>query len=195
MVKKTSLESLLLSIPRAVAAMYNLVFYFDSKRYSQLQLVTRLLDRFLISCRRLTILDPSLNLRITLSLHTQFSRQYKHRGEMHHTVRSCWGIPRQEFPRTLLQLCFQKVHVVPDICGHAFFCLFYVAANLFPAGIQDRNSMKCPGCLSSMNPLELFVTFWIAEGSEQLMFFVICITQISNSSSDEGRELGRSDLL
>ena len=39
--------------------------------------------------------------------------------------------------------------------------------------------MKGPRCLCGMNPLKLFVAFWIAEGSEQLMFLIVGITKIS----------------
>ena len=98
---------------------------------------------------------------------------------MHHTVRSCWRISKKEFSRTLFQLCLQEVHIVSDVSRHTLLCLFYIAAHLFPAGVQDRDTMKGPRCLGGMNPLKLFVAFWVAEGSEQLMFLIVGITKIS----------------
>ena len=150
--------------------------------------MTRLLNCLLVGCRRFTILEISLNLRITLSLHAQLSLQYEHRREMHHTIRSRWRITEEEFPRTLLQLRFQKVHIVPNIPSHALFCLFYVASDLFPASIQDCYTVKGPSRLRGMYPLKLLIPLWVAQRSEQLMVFVVLVAEISDQNSDIRRD-------
>jgi len=143
-----------------------------------LQLMPRPLPRLLPRRRLLAIPHIPLHPLPRPPFRPQLSGQHKIRRELHHGIRRRHRIPKQELALTSLELRLEKVKVLLHVHAHPFLRLGHVAAGLEPATVQDGEAVQGVGRFGRVDPLQHGVPFWVADGWEEFVLFVVGVAEI-----------------
>jgi hypothetical protein len=137
--------------------------------------MARLLNRLLITLRRLTVLHELLTPLPPLPQSAQFSRQNERNREVHLNIRHSKLITKQELAIALPKLCVHEIQIVLDIRRQSDLSLLGIAGLLVPASVHDRNGVESESGFCSVDPLEHGVTLWVADCGQQLVGGVVCV--------------------
>lgn len=148
-----------------------------------LQLVSRLLLRFLPRLSGLTILPILLNPLPPFSLRSQLSSQYEIGSKFHHSISSRYFISEEILLITLAKFRLEVIHVFLYVNRRALFGLRFITVLLKPTNVQDSEGVESEGGFGGMNPLEDGVAFWITHGWQEAVLFVVRIAEVSDNPS------------
>lgn len=123
-----------------------------------------LLHSFLVTIRRLTILNIPLQPLPPLPQRPQLPLQNERDREVHLDIRDSQLVAEQKPPAALAQLRRHEVQIRLDVLGEANLGVFGVAGLLVPARVHDRDAVEREGAFGCVDPLQDGVALGVAEG-------------------------------